>query len=159
MAIGARIRIAFEPGEGSWPLPVAKLLGETLTYFVPADGSSVDMVDPDGLWRRVVDRAQALAESSDRPEAKQTAQIIAALPPAERDKLASADIRALVVPANGAIPNGADGEFMAIGVWGQYVYVNPAADVIIAKTSVDPDFDTHDMETLAVFRAVAAALR
>ena len=57
------------------------------------------------------------------------------------------------------IPNGADGEFMAIGVWGQYVYVNPAADVIIAKTSVDPDFDTHDMETLAVFRAVAAALR
>lgn len=32
VAIGARIRIAFEPGEGSWPLPVAKLLGETLTF-------------------------------------------------------------------------------------------------------------------------------
>lgn len=57
------------------------------------------------------------------------------------------------------IPNGAEGEFMAIGVWGQYVYVNPAADVIIAKTSVDPEFDQHDMETLAVFRAVAAAVR
>ncbi|HRE36268.1 MAG TPA: hypothetical protein PK217_14475, partial [Sphingopyxis terrae] len=95
-------------------LMIDPLIGETLTYFVPADGSSVDMVDPDGLWRRVVDRAQALAESSDRPEAKQAAQIIAALPPAERDKLASADIRALVVPANGAIPNGADGPIMTV---------------------------------------------
>ena len=54
-------------------LMIDPLIGETLTYFVPADGSSVDMVDPDGLWRRVVDRAQALAESSDRPEAKQAA--------------------------------------------------------------------------------------
>ncbi len=77
------------------------------------------MVDPDGLWRRVVDRAQALAASSDRPEAKQAAQIIATLPSAERDKLASADIRALVVPANGAIPNGADGPIMTVTVAGR----------------------------------------
>ncbi len=100
-------------------LMIDPLIGETLTYFVPADGSSVDMVDPDGLWRRVVDRAQALAESSDRPEAKQAAQIIAALPPGERDKLASADIRALVVPANGAIPSGADGPIMTVSVAGR----------------------------------------
>ena len=58
-------------------LMIDPLIGETLTYFVPADGSSVDMVDPEGLWRRVVDRAQALADASGRPEAKRAAQIIA----------------------------------------------------------------------------------
>ncbi len=31
-AIGARVRIVFEAGEGSWPLPVAELLGKSLTF-------------------------------------------------------------------------------------------------------------------------------
>ncbi len=44
-------------------LMIDPLIGETLTYFVPADGSSVDMVDPDGLWRRVaVSRARQAGE-------------------------------------------------------------------------------------------------
>ena len=57
------------------------------------------------------------------------------------------------------LPTGDSGEFMAIGVWGQYVYVAPADRVVIAKTSADPGFDLRDMETLAAFRAIVAALR
>jgi CubicO group peptidase (beta-lactamase class C family) len=56
------------------------------------------------------------------------------------------------------VPDGSDGEFMAIGVWGQYIYVNPRRNVIIVKTAVDPDFDDRDMENLTAFRAIAAAL-
>jgi CubicO group peptidase (beta-lactamase class C family) len=56
------------------------------------------------------------------------------------------------------VPEGAEGEFMAIGVWGQYIYVNPRHNVIIVKTAVDPDFDARDMENLTAFRAIAAAL-
>ncbi|HVN85218.1 MAG TPA: serine hydrolase [Candidatus Binatia bacterium] len=56
------------------------------------------------------------------------------------------------------VPEGTEGEFMAIGVWGQYIYVNPGRNVVIVKTSVDPDFDFRDMENLAAFRAIVAAL-
>lgn len=56
------------------------------------------------------------------------------------------------------VPEGSDGEFMAIGVWGQYIYVNPRRNVIIVKTAVDPDFDARDMENLTAFRAIAAAM-
>jgi CubicO group peptidase (beta-lactamase class C family) len=56
------------------------------------------------------------------------------------------------------VPEGSEGEFMAIGVWGQYIYVNPARNVIIVKTAVDPDFDARDMENLTAFRAIVAAL-
>ncbi len=56
------------------------------------------------------------------------------------------------------VPDGPDGEFMAIGVWGQYIYVNQRRNVIIVKTAVDPDFDDRDMENLTAFRAIAAAL-
>lgn len=56
------------------------------------------------------------------------------------------------------VPAGQDGEFTAIGLWGQYVYVNPRENVVIVKTSVDPDFD-RDMETIAAFRGICAALR
>ena len=47
---------------------------------------------------------------------------------------------------------------MAIGVWGQYIYVNPARNVVIVKTAVDPDFDARDMENLSAFRTIVAAL-
>lgn len=57
------------------------------------------------------------------------------------------------------VPAGIQGEFTGIGVWGQYLYVNPALDVIIVKNSVDPDFDSRDCETVAVFRAVANHLK
>ncbi len=56
------------------------------------------------------------------------------------------------------IPEDPQGDFTAIGVWGQYVYVHPDHEVVIVKTSTDPDFDDNDHETIAVFRAIVAEL-
>ena len=53
---------------------------------------------------------------------------------------------------------GAPGAFMAAGVWGQYIYVDPARQVVIVKNSVDPDFAEHSGETTAAFDAIASAL-
>ncbi|TVP45784.1 MAG: class C beta-lactamase-related serine hydrolase [Gemmatimonadales bacterium] len=54
------------------------------------------------------------------------------------------------------IPEGReDGEFTAIGVYGQYIYVNPARGVVVVKTGTDPRFDDHDHEAVALFRAIA----
>ena len=52
------------------------------------------------------------------------------------------------------IPAGDDGEFTGLGIWGQYVYVNPAKKLIIVKNSVDPEFGVRDRETIAAFRAI-----
>lgn len=80
------------------------LVGEAMAYLVAPDGSRLDLVDPDGLWERVTARIEAVGAKAGRPEARQLAQLVAALPAAERDRLATADIRALVAPANNAIP-------------------------------------------------------
>lgn len=80
------------------------LVGEAVVYLVAPDGSRIDMVDPGQLWERVVARIEATGAEAGRPEAKQLAALIAALPAAERDRLATADIRALIAPANNAIP-------------------------------------------------------
>ena len=56
------------------------------------------------------------------------------------------------------IPEEPEGDFLAIGVWGQYIYVDPARDVVIVKTSADPDFDDHDHESVAAFRAIARSV-
>ncbi|MFC3786767.1 hypothetical protein GGR90_002684 [Sphingopyxis italica] len=80
------------------------LVGEEISYLVPPDGSRIDMVDPDQLWERVTARMEKAGAEADRPEARQLAQLIAALPAAERDRLAAADIRALIAPANDALP-------------------------------------------------------
>ena len=80
------------------------LVGEAMAYLVAPDGSRIDLVDPEQLWARVTARIEATGAAAGRPEAKQLAQLIAALPAAERDRLATADIRALVAPANDAIP-------------------------------------------------------
>lgn len=54
-------------------------------------------------------------------------------------------------------PEGDEGEFMAIGVYGQWIYVNPAKHVIIVKTSADPDFmdKGYELKHVEFFRAVA----
>jgi len=57
------------------------------------------------------------------------------------------------------VPEGTQAEFTGIGVWGQYLYVNPAERVVIVKNSVDPDFGLRDLETIATFRAICAKLR
>ena len=53
------------------------------------------------------------------------------------------------------IPENPQGDFCAIGIWGQYVYVHPGYGVVIAKTSADGDFDMQDHETIEVFRTIA----
>ncbi|WP_397543869.1 serine hydrolase [Roseovarius salis] len=55
------------------------------------------------------------------------------------------------------IPEEPQGDFLAIGVWGQYIYVDPAREVVIVKTSADPLFDDNDHESVAAFRAIAQA--
>ncbi|MCC5992923.1 MAG: serine hydrolase [Rhodobacteraceae bacterium] len=56
------------------------------------------------------------------------------------------------------IPENPQGDFTAIGVWGQYVYVDPVREVVIVKTSTDPLFDDNDHETIAAFRAIATSV-
>lgn len=55
------------------------------------------------------------------------------------------------------IPEGDKGEFMAIGVYGQWIYVNPANRVIIVKLSADPNFmeKGYELKHVELFRAIA----
>ncbi len=55
------------------------------------------------------------------------------------------------------IPEEPEGDFSAIGIWGQYIYVHPRTRTVIVKTGTDYHFDALDHETIAVFRAIAAA--
>lgn len=58
------------------------------------------------------------------------------------------------------VPQGGQGEFMVIGVYGQWIYVNPSNRVIIVKTSADPDFmeKGYELKHVEFFRAVAGGL-
>ena len=54
------------------------------------------------------------------------------------------------------VPRDPDGEYFFNGVWGQTVWVSEHHDVVIAKTSVDPDFRPHMAEVISFMRAVSA---
>jgi len=60
------------------------------------------------------------------------------------------------------IPDGPENDFMAIGIYNQFIYVNPDLGVVIAKNSAYADYDTDgeekELESVAVFRAIAHAL-
>lgn len=58
------------------------------------------------------------------------------------------------------VPEGNQGEFMAIGVYGQWIYVNPSKQIIIVKTSAAPDFmaEGYELKHVEFFRAVADGL-
>jgi hypothetical protein len=58
------------------------------------------------------------------------------------------------------VPEGNVGEFMAIGVYGQWIYVNPTSRVIIVKTSADPNFmeKGYELKHVEFFRAIANAV-
>lgn len=55
------------------------------------------------------------------------------------------------------VPKGCEGEFMAIGVYSQWIYVNPSQCVIIVKTSADPSFTEagYEEKHVELFRALA----
>lgn len=60
------------------------------------------------------------------------------------------------------IPVNADEEFMAVGVYDQFIYVNKKANVVIVKNSGNIDFMDNNYEsfteTTEAFRAIAASL-
>ncbi|MNY85754.1 6-aminohexanoate-dimer hydrolase [compost metagenome] len=59
------------------------------------------------------------------------------------------------------VPYGAEfgKEYVAIGIYGQYTYVNEDAGVVIVKTAADPLIILNDYENIAAFRAIAASLK
>jgi CubicO group peptidase (beta-lactamase class C family) len=60
------------------------------------------------------------------------------------------------------IPSEPDGDFMALGVYGQTIYVDPKNRLVIVKNSVDRDFQKNGFENgriaLALWRTIAADL-
>ncbi|MFT4124873.1 MAG: serine hydrolase [Gordonia sp. (in: high G+C Gram-positive bacteria)] len=58
-------------------------------------------------------------------------------------------------PENGRASRG---DFVAVGILGQYVYVSPRDNVVIAQNSEDLQADTNMDEALSAFRAVADVL-
>jgi CubicO group peptidase (beta-lactamase class C family) len=61
------------------------------------------------------------------------------------------------------LPLSDSGEYMAMGVYGQYIYVNPARDIVIVKLSANPHYNdlsylpSSDFANLAFFRSIANA--
>lgn len=57
------------------------------------------------------------------------------------------------------LPPTPDGDYCAIGIYGQFIYVHPRHRVVIAKTSAYADYnrsgDAMELESLAVFRSIA----
>ncbi len=92
------------------------LVGEAMAYLVAPDGSRIDLVDPEQLWARVTARIETTGAGAGRPEARRMAELIAALPAAERDRIATADIRALIAPANHAIPARAPADGASVSI-------------------------------------------
>lgn len=57
------------------------------------------------------------------------------------------------------VPKSTEGEYMAVGVYGQFVYVNPTRKVVIAKTSAYANYTEEgirmEYESLEAFRSIA----
>ncbi len=63
------------------------------------------------------------------------------------------------------IPDGEDGEFSAIGVYNQFIYVDPSRDVVIVKQSANRTYgisgdekDNQEMENIEFLRTVARSM-
>ncbi len=60
------------------------------------------------------------------------------------------------------LPENPDEEFLAVGIYGQYIYVNRKADVVIVKNSANINFMANDYESMyqsiEAFRAIAESL-
>ena len=61
------------------------------------------------------------------------------------------------------IPPNADGEYYAVGVYGQYIYVNPKAGIVIAKNAAHREFMSADekgegymAQNITLMRSIAA---
>jgi len=60
------------------------------------------------------------------------------------------------------IPEGADGDFIAIGIYNQYIWINPKEKIVIVKSSAYPDYNIDGskktVETIALFKKIARYL-
>lgn len=63
------------------------------------------------------------------------------------------------------VPASTEGEYSAIGVYNQFIYVNPTRNLVIVKLSANSDYATsldesayREMETFEMFRAIADQL-
>lgn len=60
------------------------------------------------------------------------------------------------------VPGGDEGDFLAIGIYGQVIYINPRHNIVIAKTSAyrgyEQDGEAMELESVAFMRAIATAL-
>ena len=60
------------------------------------------------------------------------------------------------------IPENPDGEFMAIGIYGQAIYIYPRHNIVIVKTSAFPDYNAEgsamELESIEFFRAIAKGI-
>jgi len=60
------------------------------------------------------------------------------------------------------IPAKPEGDFLAIGAYNQFIYVNPRRGIIIAKTSAYPDYTKNQVESelmsTAMFQSLAREL-
>jgi CubicO group peptidase (beta-lactamase class C family) len=50
-------------------------------------------------------------------------------------------------------PSGND--YMAIGIWGQLIYINPDMRIVIVKTSFDEEFPSHEIPAIDHFRNIS----
>jgi CubicO group peptidase (beta-lactamase class C family) len=50
-----------------------------------------------------------------------------------------------------------EGPYFAAGVYGQFIWIDPARNLVIVKTSADNDFLTRHQETAVVFEAISEA--
>jgi CubicO group peptidase (beta-lactamase class C family) len=61
------------------------------------------------------------------------------------------------------IPENPQGDFLAIGIYNQFIYISPKYNVVIAKTSAyagyDLDGEAKELESIAFFRAIAESLK
>jgi len=60
------------------------------------------------------------------------------------------------------IPPNSEGEYFAVGIYGQYIYIDPKADIVVVKTAANREFRDDGqsgrsikLENIAIFRAIA----
>lgn len=60
------------------------------------------------------------------------------------------------------IPGDDEDDFLALGIYNQFIYINPSRSVVIAKSSAYPYYNSDgvakELETIAMFRAIARHL-
>ncbi len=61
------------------------------------------------------------------------------------------------------IPENPDGDFLAIGIYGQAIYIYPKYNIVIARTSAYTDYnkdgDDMEIESIEVYRAIAKGMK